>query len=129
MCGICGIYNEQNLPLVTSMLESIRHRGPECFSTVLFKNHSLAECGLNIVSTKEDQFPLIDHESCIAALFNGEIYNYHELKESLSKDGYVFTSDTDSEVIIPLYKRYGKHFVNRLKGMFAIVVLDQDQIV
>jgi asparagine synthase (glutamine-hydrolysing) len=129
MCGICGIYNEQNLPLVTSMLESIRYRGPDSFSTVLFKNHSLGECGLNIVSTKEDLLPLTDHEACIAALFNGEIYNYRELKESLSKDGYVFTSDTDSEVIIPLYKRYGKHFVKYLKGMFAIAILDQDQII
>ncbi|MFH1954218.1 MAG: asparagine synthase (glutamine-hydrolyzing) [Pseudomonadota bacterium] len=129
MCGICGIYNEKNLPLVTSMLESIHHRGPDSFSTVLFKNNSLGECGLNIVSTKEDLLPLTDRESCIAALFNGEIYNYRELKESLSKDGYVFTSDTDSEVIIPLYKRYGKHFVNYLKGMFAIAILDQDQII
>lgn len=129
MCGICGIYNEQNLPLVTSMLEAIRHRGPDSFSTVLFKNNSLGECGLNIVSTKEDLLPLIDRESCIAALFNGEIYNYRELKKSLSKDGCVFTSDTDSEVIIPLYKRYGKHFVKYLKGMFAIAILDQDQII
>lgn len=128
MCGICGIYNEKNLPLVTSMLDSIRHRGPDSFSTVLFGNHSLGECGLNIVSAKEDQLPLIDREAQIALLFNGEIYNDREIKQALSKDGYIFSSDTDAEVIIPLYKKYKKDFVNHLKGMFAIVIVDQDQI-
>jgi len=129
MCGICGIYNEKNLPLVTSMLESIRHRGPDSFSTILFKNHSLGECGLNIVSTKEDQLPYIDRESQIALLFNGEIYNYLELKQNLTADGFVFTSESDSEVIIPLYKKYKHDFVHHLKGMFAIVLVDGDKII
>ena len=129
MCGICGIYNEKSLRTVTTMLESIRHRGPDSFSTTLFKNHSLGECGLNIVSNEEDSLPLIDSENKIALLFNGEIYNYQEIKNELLTDRYVFTSDTDSEVIIPLYKKYKKDFVKHLKGMFAIAVIDQDQIV
>ncbi|HEA69926.1 MAG TPA: asparagine synthase (glutamine-hydrolyzing) [Desulfobacterales bacterium] len=129
MCGICGIYNEKNLPRVTAMLESIRHRGPDSFRTVVFKNHSLGECGLNIVSHKDDILPLIDEENEIALLLNGEIYNYQEIKNELLKDGCIFTSSTDSEVIIPLYRKYGKDFVKHLKGMFAIVVIDKGQII
>lgn len=128
MCGICGIYNEKNLRAVTAMLESIRHRGPDSFVTRLFENHSLGECGLNIVSNGEDSLPLIDSKNKIALLFNGEIYNYQEIKNELLKDGHVFTSSTDSEVIIPLYKKYKRDFVKHLKGMFAISIIDQDQI-
>lgn len=128
MCGLCGIYNEKNLRTIDAMLESIRHRGPDSFTTILFENHSLGECGLNIVSSKGDQLPLIDRGNKIALLFNGEIYNYQEIKKELKKDRYVFTSNSDSEVIIPLYKKYKKDFVKHLKGMFAIVIIDQGQI-
>lgn len=128
MCGICGIYNEKNPKAVKSMLDSIRHRGPDSFGTTLFGNHSLGECGLNIVSSKDESLPLIDKENEIAMLFNGEIYNYREIKQELLRDGYIFTSDTDSEVIIPLYKKYKKDFVKHLKGMFAIVIVDKEQI-
>jgi len=128
MCGICGIYNEKNLRAVTAMLEAIRHRGPDSFSTMLFEGHSLGECNLNIVSNGEDSLPLTDSKNRIALLFNGEIYNYQEIKDDLLKDGCVFTSNADSEVIIPLYKKYKTDFVKHLKGMFAIVIIDQDQI-
>ena len=129
MCGICGIYNEKNPKAIRSMLESIRHRGPDSFMTMLFGNHSLGECGLNIVSRKDDVLPLVDRENEIALLFNGEIYNYQEIKNELLKDGCIFTSNTDSEVIIPLYRKYGKDFVKHLKGMFAIVIIDKGQII
>lgn len=129
MCGICGIYNERNEKLVTSMLSSIRHRGPDSFTTVLFESHSLGECGLNIVSTKDDELPLIDRENNIALLFNGEIYNYGEIKKELSKEGYRFKSDTDSEILIPLYRKYGLDFVKYLKGMFAIAIVENNQII
>jgi len=128
MCGICGIYNEKNLSAVTDMLESIHHRGPDFFATMLFGNHSLGECWLNIVSNKDDVLPLVDGENKIALLFNGEIYNYQEIKRDLIKDGYIFSSNTDSEIIIPLYKKYKNDFVKHLKGMFAIAIVDQDQI-
>ncbi len=110
------------------MLESIRHRGPDSFKTTVFENHSLGECGLNIVSTKDDVLPLIVQENDTVLLFNGEIYNYKEIKEELLKDGYQFSSDTDSEVILPLYKKYGPNFVKHLKGMFAIVIVKKDKI-
>lgn len=128
MCGICGIFNERNKTLVTAMLASIRHRGPDSFTTTVFENHSLGECGLNIVSAKDDVMPLLDRENDITLLFNGEIYNYMEIKEELIKDGYSFNSDADSEVIIPLYKKYGPNFVKRLKGMYAIVIVKKDKI-
>lgn len=110
------------------MLESIRDRGPDSFHTILFGNHSLGECGLNIVSTNSDILPLVDEQNHVALLFNGEIYNYQEIKKELSKEGHIFKSNTDSETLIPLYMRYGKEFVRHLKGMFAIVIIDKDQI-
>lgn len=128
MCGICGIYNEKNLNTVTNMLESIRHRGPDSFTPALFENHSLGECGLNIVSDKKDTLPLIDKKDRIALLFNGEIYNYREVRDKLVKDGYIFNSDADSEVIISSYKKYGEDFVKHLKGMFAIAIIDKDKL-
>ncbi|MBW1795165.1 MAG: asparagine synthase (glutamine-hydrolyzing) [Deltaproteobacteria bacterium] len=128
MCGICGIYNEANADVVTAMLESIRHRGPDSFATVLFGNHSLGQCGLHIVSSENDILPLTDSHDKIALLFNGEIYNHQELRDELTKEGYVLRSSADSGVIIPLYKKYKQRFVNRLKGMFAIVIIDQDEI-
>ena len=111
MCGICGIYNEKNLLAVNAMLESIRHRGPDSFRTFLFGKHSLGECGLNIVSTDKDVLPLMDEQDHIALLFNGEIYNYQDIKDQLSKDGYTYTSNTDYEILIPLYRKYKKDFV------------------
>jgi len=129
MCGICGIFNEKAPKTVKAMLESIRHRGPDSFRTMIFKSHSLGECGLNIVSSKDDTLPLTDEKNEIALLFNGEIYNYQEIKKDLVKIGYIFTSDTDSEVIIPLYKEYGEDFVKHLKGMFAIVIIDKERII
>jgi len=128
MCGICGIYNEKNLITTTAMLESIRDRGPDSFHKILFGDHSLGECGLNIVSSNTDILPLVDEQNQIALLFNGEIYNYLEIKRELSKEGCIFKSNTDSEILIPLYMKYGKEFVRHLKGMFAIVVIDKDQI-
>lgn len=128
MCGICGIYNERNVEAVTAMLESISHRGPDSSVTKLFRNSSLGECGLNIVGDKKDFPPLIDENDQIALLFNGEIYNYRELRDELKMDGYVFTSDTDSEVVMTAYKKYGKDFVKYLKGMFAIVIMDKDKL-
>jgi len=129
MCGICGIYNEKNLATVTAMLNSIRHRGPDYFNTVIFGNHSLGECGLNIVSGRNDSpLPLIDSDGDIALLFNGEIYNYQEIKKELINDGHTFVSDTDSEIIIPLYKKYKEDFLKFLKGMFAIVIIEQNRI-
>ena len=128
MCGICGIYNEKNLVAATAMLESIRHRGPDSFRTALFEKYSFGECGLNIVSSDKDVLPLVDGEDHIALLFNGEIYNYQDIKNQLSKDGYTFTSNTDYEILMPLYRKYKKDFVKYLKGMFAIVIIDQDHI-
>ena len=131
MCGICGIYNERNEKRVTAMLSSIRHRGPDSFTTTLFENHSIGECGLHIVSTKDDVLPLIDEKDSIALLFNGEIYNYKEIKKELLQDGYMFKhkSNSDSDVIIPLYLKYGVDFVRHLKGMFAIALVKSDEII
>ena len=128
MCGFCGIFNERNLRTLKGMLESIRHRGPDSFSTVLFENHSLGECGLNIVSGRGEELPLVEKDAGVALLFNGEIYNYREIRDGLSREGYVFTSDSDSEILIPLYRKYGTGFVKHLKGMFSIVIIDGDRI-
>ncbi len=128
MCGICGIFNERNEVVVSAMLSSIRHRGPDSFITTLFGNHSLGECGLNIVSTQDDVLPFIDRRHNIALLFNGEIYNYREIKRELLQDEFQFTSGTDAEVIIPLYIKYGPDFVKHLKGMYAIVIVEKNKI-
>lgn len=128
MCGICGIYNERNKEVINDMLNAIRHRGPDSFNIVLKNNASLGECGLNIVSGKDDKLPLIN-ESGVVLLFNGEIYNYKILREELKKKGYSFESDADSEIILKLYGLYKESFVEHLKGMYAIAILDGNKLI
>lgn len=129
MCGICGIYNERNEGLVTDMLDSIRHRGPDSFNTLLFANHSLGECGLNIVSTHPAVYPQVDKQANVALLFNGEIYNYKDIQRDILREGHASAPMADSDVILPLYARYGEDFARSLKGMFAIAIVEEDRIV
>ncbi len=129
MCGICGIYNERNEGLVVEMLDAIRHRGPDSFKTLIFANHSMGECGLNIVSTRPDVYPHVDGKADIALLFNGEIYNYKDIQRDILNGEDVPAPMADSDVILPLYTRYGEGFARYLKGMFATAIVDHDRIV
>jgi len=126
MCGICGGIGPKapNFELLTAQLKSIEHRGPDDSGTYLAPEISLGMCRLAIVEISSGKQPATDAASQINLVFNGEIYNYRELREELSKAGVQCNSSSESEVIIQLYLTYGIDFISRLNGMFAIALYD-----
>jgi asparagine synthase (glutamine-hydrolysing) len=126
MCGICGGIGPKapNFELLTAQLKSIEHRGPDDSGTYLAPEISLGMCRLAIVEISSGKQPATDAASQINLVFNGEIYNYRELREELSKAGVQCKSSSESEVIIQLYLTYGIDFIARLNGMFAIALYD-----
>ncbi len=124
MCGIAGTAGFSNTSLITDMLKIMKHRGPDetgSFSTTHF---SIAQARLSIIDLSTGTQPMYDERKKIIAVCNGEIYNYIALRESLIKQGHVFTTNSDCEVIPHLYEQYGIDFIHMLDGMFSIALLD-----
>ena len=126
MCGIFGIIGEYDERKAKSALAKLSHRGPDSCSIVQKQNLFFAHQRLSILDINERaNQPL--HVENILVSFNGEIYNFKELKKELS-DSYIFKTQSDSEVIIAAYKKWGVDFVNHLRGMFAIALLDDETL-
>jgi asparagine synthase (glutamine-hydrolysing) len=133
MCGIIGKinFNKKN-PIdganIESMLDAIHHRGPDAKGTKLFESIGLGHSRLAIIDLSEKgREPMSDSEEKIWLTFNGEIYNFQKLRKDLEKDGVDFYSETDAEVIIYLYKKYGTACVKYLEGMFAFAIWDVEK--
>ena len=131
MCGIAGIVTRRGEPpdrvLLERMAESLRHRGPddsgiEISGPVGFAFRRLAILDLSPAGHQ----PMVNEDGSCCVMFNGEIYNYVELREELEKLGYIFRSRSDTEVILHLYTRQGTNALNRLNGMFAIAIHDRN---
>lgn len=130
MCGILGQINKTDkidADLFSQMLHTIHHRGPDGNGIYLDKHNQLA-FGHNRLAfldlSDAGKQPLISNNEQIVVTFNGEIYNYLELKKQLL-DSYTFITNTDTEVIIAAYLKWGIDFVKELKGMFAIAIYDK----
>jgi asparagine synthase (glutamine-hydrolysing) len=135
MCGICGIYNfsksdqskENNLK-IKCMCDSISHRGPDGEGIYTNRNVGLGHRRLSIIDLSDaGKQPMCNEDKSIWLVFNGEIYNFQELREQLVRKGHVFSSNTDSEVILHLYEEVGYDVVNHLRGMFAFCLYDQNK--
>ena len=125
MCGIVG-FNWKDETLLKGMLKVTRHRGPDDQGTFLNKNISLGHNRLSIIDlSKNGKNPIWNENKTICVLHNGEIYNFKELKKEL---GYDYQTQSDSEVIIAAYLKWGVDFVQHLRGMFAIALLDNDTL-
>lgn len=127
MCGIAGYITTSHSPavhIVERMVESIRHRGPD--GLAFYNNGPLAMgmCRLSINGLEGGEQPLYNSGSTVAVLYNGEIYNYPELRAELERDGVIFRTNSDGEVISHLYDRIGEELFARLDGMFAIALWD-----
>jgi asparagine synthase (glutamine-hydrolysing) len=123
MCGIAGYWNlnELNPP---SLCPSLRHRGPDGYGSWTDEKIILHHSRLAVIDLSElAAQPMVD-DSKVAISFNGEIYNYKELRKSLEKKNYQFRSDSDTEVILKLYIEYGIKFIEKLRGMFSIALYD-----
>ena len=129
MCGITGIWNQSDEATVAGMARSVAHRGPDGLDFLTIANNSLGASRLAIVGDPDASAIFYDPEIKIAVLLNGEIYNLRELRAKLIAAGYVFHTDLESEVVAKLYACYGIDFAERLKGMFAIVILDGNRLI
>ena len=130
MCGIVGIVstNEKELSKIATATRTLSKRGPDNRSTEKFKNLSLGHARLSIIDTsKAANQPFKDKAERYTIIFNGEIYNYLELKEELVADGIEFDTNSDTEVLLQLFIKYGSDCLEKLNGFFAFAVFDQKE--
>ena len=125
MCGITG-FTWEDKKLIHKITSIIEHRGPDAYGYFTDKGISLGHRRLSIIdlSLKGKQ-PMFNEDNTIVITFNGEIYNFKELKKDLIKKGHVFRSDSDTEVIIHGYEAYGEKICSMLDGMFVFGLWDK----
>ncbi len=129
MCGICGQYNFGNQAPVLrrnleSMTKSIAHRGPDDEGYHIAGALGLGFRRLSIIDLEGGHQPMSDLEESVWVVFNGEIYNFPELKRELESFGHVFRTKCDTEVIVHGYKQWGDEVLNHLNGMFGLAIWD-----
>jgi asparagine synthase (glutamine-hydrolysing) len=126
MCGITGgigLSAPQQL-LLDAQLKSIEHRGPDDTGTYVNNGIGIGMCRLAIVEIAAGKQPAADASEQIHIVWNGEIYNYRELRAELETRGIICRDSSESEVVINLYLEFGLNFINKLNGMFAIAIHD-----
>jgi asparagine synthase (glutamine-hydrolysing) len=129
MCGICGQYNfgseiPVELGTIKRMTDSIAHRGPDDEGFFLSGPLGLGFRRLSIIDLTGGHQPMSDEECSVWVVFNGEIYNFPELKQQLEGCGHVFRTRSDTEVIVHGYKQWGIDVLNHLNGMFGLGIWD-----
>jgi asparagine synthase (glutamine-hydrolysing) len=127
MCGIAGFSGTFDRALLERMGQALTHRGPDDSGTWLDKEHGigLAHRRLSIIDLSErGKQPMLDATRSVAIAYNGEIYNFRELRKELVSDGFAFNSHTDTEVILNLYLRDGAKCLEQLNGIFAFALWD-----
>lgn len=126
MCGIVGGVGSSapSRELLQSQLNSILHRGPDDQGIFVANQVALGMCRLAIVEVDSGRQPASDSSNSIHMVWNGEIYNYVELRRELQSSGITFRDSSESEVLINLYLKLGIDFVSKINGMFAIAIYD-----
>ena len=129
MCGICGQFNFGNEAPVRradleAMTKSIAHRGPDDEGYFIAGPLGLGFRRLSIIDLSGGHQPMSDQEESVWVVFNGEIYNFPELKRELQSFGHIFRTNSDTEVIIHGYKQWGDDVLNHLNGMFGLAIWD-----
>lgn len=129
MCGICGIYNYQNSApvdpaVLTKMNRALSARGPDDEGYFFGGNIGLANRRLSIIDVGGGKQPIFNEDGTIGIVYNGEIYNYAELKKTLQAKGHRFKTNTDTEVIVHLYEEHGEECVTFLNGIFSFALWD-----
>src|SRR5580704_16702575 len=127
MCGICGklAFDREAMvspALVKAMADTIRHRGPDDEGYYTAGQIALGFRRLSIIDLKSGHQPLSNEDGSVWIVFNGEIYNYQELRSFLLSKGHTFKTRTDTEVIVHLYEELGTDCLSKLRGMFAFAI-------
>jgi len=129
MCGICGQYNfgderPVDLDAIKRMTGALVHRGPDDDGFFLAGPLGLGFRRLSIIDLGGGHQPMSDQQESVWVVFNGEIYNFKELKTELESHGHIFRTKSDTEVIIHGYKQWGDEVLNYLNGMFGLAIWD-----
>lgn len=132
MCGIAGILDlagttKTSLDEIASMIGMLHHRGPDGYGFYISGPLGLAHARLSIIDLAGGTQPIHNEDSTVWVIFNGEIFNYLELRRDLKSRGHRFYTESDTEVLVHLYEEYAEHFVDHLNGQFAIALWDKRQ--
>ena len=129
MCGIAGIVSFEGRPVMLAelrqMCAALAHRGPDDEGFYVAPSAGLAMRRLSIIDLTTGRQPVSNEDGTVWAVFNGEIYNFQELRRELEARGHSFSTGTDTEVIVHLYEERGPRCVEALRGMFAFAVWDE----
>lgn len=127
MCGFVGFTNtkDNSNRIIEDMMDKIRHRGPDSGGKYTDEDIALGFRRLSIIDiTESGDQPIYNEDRSKVLLFNGEIYNFQSIREELVAKGHIFTTKTDSEVLLHGYEEYGEKLLDKLRGMFAFVIWD-----
>lgn len=125
MCGIFG-FNWQDKILSKKLVKLLKHRGPDGFGIYQENSLTLGHTRLAIIDlTQKGKQPMSNEDQSVLLTFNGEIFNYTEIRTELIRKGHIFKSDTDTEVIIHGYEEYGEKILDKLNGQFAFCIYDK----
>lgn len=131
MCGISLIISKNSdrniLNRVSSMNDAIKHRGPDGDGIHFYKNASIGHRRLSVIDLSENGAQPMSYSDDLVITYNGEIYNYIEIKKELIQKGYRFKSNTDTEVILASYREWGQNCVKRFNGMWAFALIDKKE--
>ncbi|MBD3355136.1 asparagine synthase (glutamine-hydrolyzing) [Candidatus Woesearchaeota archaeon] len=126
MCGIVGFNaRKDSKKIVQSMLRTLKSRGPNQKGTYSDKKITLGHTRLSIIDLKSGKQPIHNEDNTIWIVYNGECYNFNELKKELSDKGHKFYTATDTEVLLHLYEEYGEDFLKKVDGMFSLCIYDK----
>lgn len=126
MCGFCGFTGdtEDSSAVIGAMMDRIVHRGPDSQGVHAGKDITMGFRRLSIIGIEDGSQPMYNEDNSVVIVFNGEIYNYKELKAKLLAKGHIFKTHSDTEVLIHLYEEHGSGMLEFLRGMFAFVIYD-----
>ena len=128
MCGFVGFVDKHTIKekkkIVKDMADMIAHRGPDGDGYYTDEYIALGHRRLSIIDLDGGGQPIYNEDKSMVIVFNGEIYNYQEIRQKLEKKGHIFKTNTDTEVIIHGYEEYGNKLFNDLRGMFAFIIYD-----
>ena len=131
MCGICGVWElrggSPDEAILRSMNDRVTHRGPDDAGWLVDGPAGLAMRRLSIVDLAGGRQPQFNESGDVAVVFNGEIYNHRELREGLQARGHLFSTDSDTEVLVHLYEELGDGCVEPLNGMFTFAIWDKSR--
>src|SRR6266478_2057528 len=130
MCGIAGMVQTHpdgavDNPLIHRMCEAIVHRGPDEEGIFVKDGVGLGMRRLSIIDLAGGQQPIFNEDRSVWIVYNGEIYNFQELRSQLQAKGHILSTHCDTEVIVHLYEEYGAECVQKLRGMFAFALYDE----